>query len=223
LRRFPGRLSIALLIFVLGIPASQLNASLSWPSEIIDLSLPPESKAAHASFPFKNSGTTRVVILSIDTSCSCTKAVTKATIYQPGESGTVDVDLAIEQSSGIQQGEATVRTDDPNAPSARLVLRAHISSYLVCKPTLIYWRGDPTQLHRTIECQAGTSHPIHFVSVSSQMPGIQTTYVPSSDPQSFSIDVDIHPELAKGRGIILITIAIDEIGMRQSAVYILLR
>lgn len=210
------------MIVILGFPASQLNASLTWPSEIIELNLPPETKAAHASFPFKNSGTTRANILSIDTSCSCTKAVAKTISLQPGESGTVEVDLAIEQRSGIQQGEVTVKTDDPSTPSVRLVLRAHTSAYLEYQPSLIYWGGDPSKLHRTIACHAGTSHPVRFVSVNCEMPGIQATYVASSAPHTFSIDVDSHPGQVKGRGFIFINVAVDGVGARQYPIYLLL-
>lgn len=92
-------------------------------------------KATHA-FKFYNTGTERLTILDIRSTCGCTVPELDKKVYEPGESGEMLVIFNPENRVGHQEKSITVTTDSRTTPSVRLSLRSHVTKVLHIDPPM---------------------------------------------------------------------------------------
>jgi Protein of unknown function (DUF1573) len=91
-------------------------------------------------FPFRNAGDRPVRILSLDPSCSCMSAVPDKTVFAPGESGEIRVELALTGYSGRVRRSVAVATDAADGKFAELTLTVEIPEVVTIMPRFLFWR-----------------------------------------------------------------------------------
>jgi hypothetical protein len=79
-------------------------------------------------FRLQNLGDGPLVIERISRSCGCTQASTEADTLAPGESTPLHIEVQTRASSGLSENTVLVRSNDPETPSLRVVLRATVVS-----------------------------------------------------------------------------------------------
>jgi hypothetical protein len=77
-------------------------------------------------FLFTNTGKSALNIRSVKTNCGCTVSKLAKETLQPGETGTIQVTFDSRGRRGLQQKLITVFSNDPSAPTRRLVIKAKV-------------------------------------------------------------------------------------------------
>lgn len=105
-------------------------------SEVYDLgAIREEDGVARFSFSFRNAGGVPLTIGKVASSCGCvTGIVSRKSVFLPGESGKIDVELDPRGRSGRMAHELFVESNDPEDPQKRLKITADIVASLFFEP-----------------------------------------------------------------------------------------
>ena len=85
-----------------------------------------EGKVVDYTFSFGNSGNSTLKIKDIKTSCGCTAALVSSEKLEPGEQGTLKVELDTSNRTGKMSRTITISTNDPKDPTQILTVYADI-------------------------------------------------------------------------------------------------
>jgi hypothetical protein len=99
--------------------------ALEWEQTVVSVTPKAGADVVLATFAFKNTSSTKVRVLGITTSCSCTEAQPSASEIPAGGSGQIEALFTIGQRHGPQEKEITVLTDESKTP-IKLVLKVDL-------------------------------------------------------------------------------------------------
>ncbi|QQS37725.1 MAG: DUF1573 domain-containing protein [Ignavibacteriales bacterium] len=85
-----------------------------------------EGKKVQHTFSFSNLGQGKLEIKDIVTSCGCTAALVSDKVLEPGQNGTLKVELDTSKRSGKMSRTVTVKTNDPKEPNKVLTIFAEV-------------------------------------------------------------------------------------------------
>ena len=153
-----------LLLGALCVFSQKGHAQLVWRSKKLVVPAKLEETKAHTHFDFKNVGSYPIKISEVKTSCGCTTAVLEKTLYQPGESGSIDTTMTIENKLGIQEKYINVNSDDPQAANEQLCFRVELPELLRVVPNFLYWKPNDFSA-KTVEVTAPDNLPIDIQRV----------------------------------------------------------
>jgi len=85
-----------------------------------------QGKVVEYTFQLENKGSSTLKISDIKTSCGCTAALLSKDSIEPGDKGTLKVELDTKNRSGKFSRTITVQTNDPKEPSKILTVYADI-------------------------------------------------------------------------------------------------
>jgi uncharacterized cupredoxin-like copper-binding protein len=85
-----------------------------------------EGKVVEHTFKFKNTGKATLNISDIKTSCGCTAALVSSEKIDPGEEGTLLVELDSKNRKGKMSRTITIKSNDPKNPTKVLTVYADI-------------------------------------------------------------------------------------------------
>lgn len=114
-------------------------ASLEWKTTQIEVDAGVEDQSAKAVYEFKNTGTAPVSIKSIQTSCGCTNASDARGIYQPGQSGKIEVEFKFQGRKGLQQKTIIVEMPDQEPGMQVLTFRVQIPNDIALSKEALVW------------------------------------------------------------------------------------
>jgi hypothetical protein len=77
-------------------------------------------------FKFMNNGSSNLIIKDVKTSCGCTAALLSEDNLNPGQEGTIKVELNTANRSGKMSRTVTIQSNDPNEPAKVLTISADI-------------------------------------------------------------------------------------------------
>lgn len=149
------RTRLAILLFSLGALQSA-SAALSWNTREVVVPSDLGQREVFAVFEFTNTGTETVVITDIRHSCGCTTSALPTYIYEPGESGRLEVKLDLRGISGDQAKVISVHTaDEPDSPD-RLYVYTSVPVRHAVEPMILAWqlRAQPSSRSASV-----TFHP----------------------------------------------------------------
>jgi hypothetical protein len=137
-----GFSSLPCIVLGLLLPAFASGA-LIWTAQQVEVAAKMGDKEAIASFPFKNTGNTSVMIRDIHSGCECTVAELTKRTYAPGEEGAIKAVFTIGARSGRHDKMLTITTDDPSTPTVTLNLRVEIEELIALSTRMLRWKvGD---------------------------------------------------------------------------------
>jgi hypothetical protein len=130
-----------------------IQAKLDFPTTSVLMKAAAEDKKLTARFPFTNSGTQAVDILSVTTSCACTLATLDKNRVAPGEAGTVTVVYKTGSGDGLQSQTISLITSESAGNSYVLTFTADIPKEVKVAiplaapiaPKMLYWTRKPFQ------------------------------------------------------------------------------
>lgn len=102
------------------------NAKLTLGKSRYDFGTVPEGKVAETRITFKNEGKGVLNINDIKTSCGCTAALLSSKTLQPGESGTIRIELDTSGREGKLTRTVTLYSNDPADPNQTITLFINI-------------------------------------------------------------------------------------------------
>jgi hypothetical protein len=85
-----------------------------------------EGNMANTEFIFKNTGKQDLNIRALKPNCGCTVSRLEKYDYAPGESGIISVEFNSTGRKGNQQKSIVIFSNDPSAPTQRLVIKARV-------------------------------------------------------------------------------------------------
>ncbi len=85
-----------------------------------------EGNIVEHTFTFSNNGKSTLKIKDVKTSCGCTAALVSSEKIEPGESGTIKVELDTKNRKGMLSRTITVQSNDPRDPTKVLTVYADI-------------------------------------------------------------------------------------------------
>ncbi len=85
-----------------------------------------EGEVVKYTFKFENNGSSALKIKDIITSCGCTAALVSSEVLQPGEQGTLKVELDTSNRKGNMIRTITIKSNDPKNPTIILTVFADV-------------------------------------------------------------------------------------------------
>jgi hypothetical protein len=153
-----SRTFVLLLLLLFG--AGPVRA-LEWSATTLDARAEPFQKILALVFKFKNSGTTPVHLLDLQTSCSCLAARSDKKVYAPGETGQITAEFSAEEPPGIYERHIQVVTD-ATTPPQRLTVRIEIPELALLAPRSLEWLRDESLTEKSTELRAAATLHISF-------------------------------------------------------------
>lgn len=86
-----------------------------------------EGNKVNYTFKFKNAGKSVLEIKDVKTSCGCTAALISDKVIEPGQEGTLKVELDTKGRTGKMSRNVTINSNDPDEPQKLLVIYAEVS------------------------------------------------------------------------------------------------
>lgn len=153
------------------------RAALTWEKKQAELAAKPGDQELVALFPFKNTGSTTVIIRNLETSCECTVAELTQRSYAPGEAGTIRAVFTVGDRMGLQNRTVTVTMDDPYAPIAVLTLRVDIPERLSYSTRMLHWSVGGSSEEKSVDVSAVGDRRIAALVPQEPVPALLTTRI----------------------------------------------
>jgi hypothetical protein len=116
----------ATIVEAISKPADGKSAKLILEKNRIDFGNVEEGKVVESKINFKNSGEGVLEIIDVKTSCGCTAALLSSKKLNPGESGTVKIELDTANREGQLTRTVTLYSNDPSQTNQVITLSANI-------------------------------------------------------------------------------------------------
>ncbi|MDX2146332.1 MAG: DUF1573 domain-containing protein [Planctomycetota bacterium] len=142
-------------------------------------------------FKFRNTGSAPLTISRMTASCGCTTPKTDKTpaVYEPGESGVIEVSLKADAKLGRTHTSATLETNDPNRRQVQLHLYADVRRLVTFEPPLAQFQQVNKGETPTVE--------VRVIGRSADFAASHVSFTPADAPFDWKI-VDTAPFEFKG-------------------------
>jgi len=157
------RASLAALLCtaLLSLVATPARAALTWAQTEVSRATKPLQKSLSVSFGFKNTGRKPVTIRDVSVNCDCMSASADKTVYQPGESGTINARFTVGDRVGAYERGVMVVTDDGAQPQH---LRVHIEvpDLATIEPRVVDWAAGAPAAEKPVDITVTKEIQINF-------------------------------------------------------------
>lgn len=154
----------ALGVIALCLAALPAHAALSWARTEVSNATQPLQKSLEVTFSFKNTGKKPVTIRDVQVNCDCMSAAADKSVYQPGESGTINARFTVGDRVGAYERGVMVVTDDGSKPQH---LRVHIDvpELAAVEPRVLDWPAGSPAAEKTVDVVVTKEIQINFAEV----------------------------------------------------------
>lgn len=166
--------------------------NIAWTNPRVELVAQIDQERAGAAFHFKNTGTQKIAIVDVRTSCGCTTATLDKRVYEPGEEGDIQAVFNLVGRSGAQENVIQVLSDDSPDQPMNLVLAVTIPDAFVIEPRLLIWKksdaaGEAPEQFATLS--AAGQLKLSVRAVKSDNPDFEAKLVTEEEGRRFKIVV----------------------------------
>lgn len=170
--------------------AAAAFAALEFENPRLELPAPPSgTKEIIAEFPFKNTGTSTVIILGTESSCGCTVPEITEKTYAPGASGKLKARFEVGDRQGLQTKQLTVKTD---AGDQLLAFSVTLPTRLLVTPRLHVFRvGEPSEQIFTVAIRS--DGPVSSLTLGSPSPNYTAEITEKTPGTDYEILVRLTP------------------------------
>jgi len=128
---------ITAALFIGAGPALMAAPKIQFEKEALDVGKVKRGASITASYPFKNTGDAELEIVSVSSSCGCTRAEAKQKKLAPGESSVIEAVFDSTNFNGLTGKSIFVTTNDPERGYLALSLTADVVSLATFQPPLL--------------------------------------------------------------------------------------
>jgi hypothetical protein len=193
--------ALGLIVF-----AGPARAGLKWEQAVVELHPKPGDDAAVGTFKYHNAGNKVVHVKSVHTSCGCTTTNKLKDDIAPDDRGELTATFKIGSSTGMAQKTITVETDDPEAPTTVLTLRAVIPQMVELRPSFVYWENSEPAKPKVITVKTAREANVKKVDVVSSSPEFAAKVTPAGANE---FKVEVQPKDTSHASIATLTITPD--------------
>lgn len=194
-------------------PPTLTNAEITFEMMNHDFGRVASGKPAIAEFKFKNTGTEKLVIQQVRTSCGCTAAALDVKEFEPGQGDTIKVTFN-PKGKGPQAKTITVVHNGKNGPDTMLNIKSDVFEVVEATPSALQLgemvRGQP-RTERVVLLSDDKSLQIKSIDVNGEkVTAVQSPNPPSDNtdprPGKLAVDITFDGDLPVGRFLRVITI-----------------
>ncbi|MGH8020647.1 MAG: DUF1573 domain-containing protein [Opitutaceae bacterium] len=178
-----------LVTFLILVAAPLLAHALEWKQTRIEQQAGPLDEQAHAKFQFTNNGDAPVTITDIHTSCGCTVPTLAKRIYEPGESGELEVIFTFNALVGEQTKTITVATDEKDGASHELTFQVDIPKLYELDRHFIVWRRGDALEPKTLDLRILLPDVIKIVGIESKSDRFTGAIEQGEQPGAYTIKI----------------------------------
>ncbi|EIQ01348.1 Protein of unknown function (DUF1573) [Opitutaceae bacterium TAV1] len=200
--------------------ALSANAALEFSETKVRYEAKPTDEKMEATFRFKNTGDTPVLITKLGSSCGCTVPQLKKNRYMPGESGEITAVFTFGDRIGDQVKEIMVTTSDSATPIV-LAMETTIPELLSISPRSLFFHPQDSQPAKSILIESKSSQqPITAVTLQSNDPECKP-FLNKTEDGRWLVTV-LKPEMSQNkRFTITIKTSFGDEQIRQTNVWIM--
>jgi len=118
---------------------AESRPKIQFEKTILDIGHVVEGESIPGKFTFRNTGAAVLEIQQPETSCGCTVASVKPERLKPGEKGEIEFTLDLTNIRGPAEKTITVPSNDPETPSALLIIKAEVKALFQHDPELLFF------------------------------------------------------------------------------------
>jgi len=156
-------------------------AELVFEETRLELKAKPEEEELPAVYKFTNKGKGAVKVARVESSCGCLKAESNKSVYEPGESGTINAIFKLSKFTGQQEKSITVVTNDKTNPRQKLRVAVDIPKVVEISPQLLEWKVGEEPKTKSFRFKVPHTDPVKILRVK-----------PSRD--TFTYEMKVHEE-----------------------------
>jgi hypothetical protein len=147
-----------------------VQAELQWEKRELEFKPQLGETNVIAHFKFVNSGTQKVTIVNVETSCDCTKAELAKKTYEPGEKGEILIKFDTTHRFGVQQKQIVVRSDSQKESVSILSLKVFIPELLSITPQILLWKKGEATDPKTVKINVAHPQLVKITAITSTIP-----------------------------------------------------
>jgi hypothetical protein len=182
------------LFFLLCLATGTAFGQLTWETTQQTFNSKPKDEFVTAKYKFTNTGTQPITVENVRTSCGCTTAVLKKTVYAPGESGEIESRFTFSGRTGRQEKAIMVQTSDkPNDPTI-LQLHVYIEDIVKIEPDVVLWRVGDQPSPKSIHIEVANDATVKLLSVTSDNAALKVKLTEVEPGKKY--DVEVTPDSA---------------------------
>ena len=181
---------------------------ITFSETVFDFGDVPVGETVEHVFTIHNRGTGVLTVLDVKPACDCT--VTEFdSIIPPGGSGKLVAGLVVRTSPGRMAKTITVRSNDPETPSAVLLLQANARAFVEIKPSpsFTFTVGQGEGASKRFQVTATEEGPFEITGVEVASPHLTAAATPvPGNPRQYLVTVELAPTAPPGpvRGVVRI-------------------
>lgn len=177
------------------------RAGLTWESIDRTPTVALGAESVRAEYPFKNTGSESIVVLSLRASCGCTVPELEKRAYAPGESGVITAVFTVGDRVGDQHSVIYVQTDDPSSAPLQLHLRLTIPQPLEITPRVVSWAQSEEPTAKQIEVQVHPESGIELTGITTPDGGYVAEVKPQATRGRYLVEIHPTSTAAKSRAV----------------------
>lgn len=197
------------------------SAGLEWKNKIAELTPALFQLDTVATFPFTNTGTKPVTIVSATASCGCTVPALEKKTYAPGESGELKATYHIGEKTGSQHSTITVQTDPAGEGFVRLELSLQIPEPVAINPRVLSWNAGEAPEPKRIAVKIHPDTGWKAVEIATADTGWKYELKPGEAPGEYF--VEIAPAQTETRGRAVFALVTDSPDKKRFALFSFVR
>jgi hypothetical protein len=177
-----------------------------------------------ADYHFKNTGTSTLRVLKVQSSCGCTVAGVDKDELKPGGAGTLTAVFNIGGRTGHQEKVIVVMTDDAKQPESALKLRVDITEILRVRTRMVAWSGDGPFAPQTVAVNVAEGVPVTELSAQPSSQEFEAK-VNGPDAKTHGYSLIITPKVTKKPSWAVITLRarISPDSEKTASVYVVVK
>ena len=191
--------------------ATSSVAGLTWDATSKNIEVHPLQASETIPFHFSNDGAGIIEILDLKPTCGCISGKIEEKVYQPGESGTLEVTFSLEKRVGPQRKGIEVKTSD--SMTSTLYISANIKPSFKLSSKRLIWAADEERTLKSFVII--NQHQASFrlkeavpksngisVELVTKREGFEYELIVKPDPslKNVLVPITIYPEMIEGVG-----------------------
>jgi len=200
----------ALVIASMLLLPCRMPAGLKWEKSEITISMAADQDSTTIAFPFKNTGTDSVAIMSVEVSCSCLKFDPVNGEYKPGEGGVLNLQYQKGIGGNAMAYKITVHTTDQETPVTTLMVNVAANDDFQIDPSSAGWQVGAESGTRELLFRDVKNTGARPVAVYSTSANFTAAIEPRKAPGEWTIKVTSHSTEKAGGAYIYIDVAFPD-------------
>ncbi|MHC4758589.1 MAG: DUF1573 domain-containing protein, partial [Planctomycetota bacterium] len=145
---------------------------LKFANKTIDLGKAWGGTKIKANIKFTNEGNAPLEIKKVKPSCGCMASKLEQKIYQPGETGAIDLSYQVKNRTHLAKAYVVITSNDPQHPNTKVNLKANVTQLIETEPRYLTFSNLEVNKSTTKSIHVKTKKPL-LVKTDLQFPDIE--------------------------------------------------